>query len=152
MLTRSDKAILKELQDNFPIVSRPYAQIAEKLGLSEDALIARIRFLKKRKIIRYAGAIFETRRLGIKSTLVAAKVPANRLGQAIKAINSYPQVTHNYLRQGAFNIWFTLSARSSSGLKRLLAEIKQRAGLNEVLNLETTKILKIDARFKIKNK
>jgi siroheme decarboxylase len=152
MLSRSDSAILKELQDDFPIVSRPYALVARRLNLTESALIGRIRSLRKRKIIRYAGAIFETRRLGIISTLVAAKVPVKNLGRVIKVINSYPQVTHNYLRQGDFNIWFTLSAPGSLQLKKLLEEIKEKAGVSEVLNLETLKVLKINARFKIKNK
>jgi DNA-binding Lrp family transcriptional regulator len=152
MLTKADRAILEELQDNFPIVSRPYAQVARKFNLTEIGLIKRIRSLKVRKVIRYAGAIFETKKLGIRSTLVAMSVPEKSLGRAIKVINSYPQVSHNYLREGEFNIWFTLSAPSKTQLSGLLAQISQKTGIAKIMSLETVKVFKINARFNLNKK
>ena len=149
VLTKLDKLILKEFQDNFPIVSRPYALAAEKFNLTEDELIRKVKDLKKRKLIRYIGATFENKKLGISSALVAMSVPEKDIRRVAKIINSYPQVSHNYLRAGEFNMWFTLSAPSVSLLAKLLKQIKQRAGVTKVLNLETVRVFKIDARFKV---
>ncbi len=149
MLTKLDRLILKELQDNFPIVSRPYALAAEKFNLTEDELIRKVKDLKKRKLIRYIGATFENKKLGIKSVLVAMSVPEKDIQRVAKIINSYAQVSHNYLRAGEFNIWFTLSAPSASRLAGFLKQIKQRTGVAKMLNLPTVKVFKIDARFKI---
>lgn len=152
MLAKTDRLILKELQDNFPIVSRPFAQVSEKFNLTEEDLIRKIKALKKRKLIRYIGAIFEGKKLGIKSTLVAMSVPKNDLARVIEVINSYPQVSHNYLREGEFNIWFTLCAPSTTRLAGLFEQIKQKTGITKVLNLETVRVFKVDARFKLNNK
>jgi siroheme decarboxylase len=149
MLAKLDRSILKELQDNFPISSRPFAESGRKFGLSEEELICKVRALKKRKLIRYLGAIFENKKLGIRSTLVAMSVPRKRLFRTVKIINSYPQVSHNYLRQGKYNIWFTLSASSKTKLGLLLKEIKKRTGIDDVLNLETVKVFKINACFNL---
>lgn len=149
MLAKFDRLILKELQDNFPIVSRPYAQAAVKFGLSEDELIRRIKSLKKRGFIRYVGSVLENRKLGVKSTLVAMSVPKKELARVVKTINSYPQVSHNYLREGEFNIWFTLSGSSRARLNGILRKIKQQTGITRVLNLNTVRVYKIDARFKL---
>jgi siroheme decarboxylase len=149
MLTKLDRLILKELQDNFPLSRRPFADSCRKFGLGEEELICKVRSLKKRKLIRYLGAIFETKKLGIRSTLVAMNVPRKRLAQTIKIINSYRQVSHNYLRQGEYNIWFTLSASSKAKLTLLLKEIKLRTGVEDVLNLETVRVFKINARFNL---
>ncbi len=152
MLAKLDRVILKELQNNFPISSRPYAESCRKFGISEEELIRKVRSLKKRKLIRYAGAIFETKKLGIKSTLVAMSVPRKSLSRVTKIINSFPQVSHNYLRDGVYNIWFTLSAGSVSQIAKLFKEIKNKTGIANVLNLETVKVFKINARFNLENK
>ncbi len=149
MLAKLDKLILKELQDNFPIVSRPYALAADKFKLTEGELIGKVKDLRKRKLIRYIGATFENKKLGIKSALVAMSVAEKDIQRVAKIINSYPQVSHNYLRAGGFNIWFTLSAPSALRLAGLLKQIKQRTGVTKVLNLETVRVFKIDARFKV---
>jgi DNA-binding Lrp family transcriptional regulator len=152
MLTELEKRILKELQDNFPVSSRPYAESCRKFGLSEDELIRKVKSLKKRKLIRYAGAIFETKKLGIKSTLVAMRVPRKSLARVTRIINSFPQVSHNYLREGVYNIWFTLSAGSALKLAGLFKSIKKKTGITDALNLETVKVFKINARFNLENK
>jgi DNA-binding Lrp family transcriptional regulator len=147
MLKSKDRALLKELQDNFPLESHPYLAIAKRLRLTEEEAIKKTKTLKKKKIIRYVGAIFDTKKLGLSSTLVAMSVPRKRIKRVSKIINSYPEVSHNYLRNDKFNLWFTLSTPSRAGLLRLLGRIKSRTGISQALNLATLKVFKIDARF-----
>ncbi|MCX7927048.1 MAG: Lrp/AsnC family transcriptional regulator [Candidatus Omnitrophica bacterium] len=150
MLSACDKLILKKLQDNFPLVSRPYQEVAACFGLSEDELIWRLRRLKKKGIIRYVGAVFDTRRLGLSSALVAVKIEGKKLKKAVRLINSFEEVTHNYLRQGPYNVWFTLTATSKKRLNAIVNQIKQKLSIKEILVLYSLKVYKIDARFEIK--
>jgi len=151
MTSKLDRQVLKGLQDDFPVESRPFASAGARFGLSESRLIRRLKKLRRTGHIRYLGAVWENGKLGIRSTLVAMRVDKKYIKRTVKVINSYPQVSHNYLRRGEFNIWFTLSAGSRASLSRLINEIKRKTGIKEVINLETVKVFKIDARFNFKN-
>lgn len=149
MLSQKNKLLLRELQSNFPLTCRPYQKIAERLGLTEEQVLEKARAFQNKGIIRYIGIVFNPRKLGIVSSLVALSVPGKNLSQAANIINSYPQVTHNYLRRDKFNLWFTLSAPSKSRLLKLVREIKRKTGVKNALNLATLRVFKIDARFKV---
>ncbi len=149
MINRSDKILLAEAQNRFPLVARPYAQIGARLGLNEAAVISRLKRLKKRKLIRYVGAIFDLTRIGCRASLIAMQVPAARVKRVAGLINRYPQITHNYLREGEFNLWFTLNSRSRSQSEALLAAIRRATGGLRMLDLATRVVYKIDARFRL---
>ncbi|MDD5347180.1 MAG: Lrp/AsnC family transcriptional regulator [Candidatus Omnitrophica bacterium] len=149
MLTKKDKLLLRELQDNFPLVERPFAKTAARFGLREDEVIGKLRNWKKRKVIRYFGAIFDTGKLGICSTLVAMKVAGRDVKRVSRIVNAFPEVSHNYLRRGEYSMWFTLSAHSRKELRQLFLEIKKRTGVREALDLAAIRVFKIDARFGI---
>lgn len=151
-MNKKEKRLLEELQFNFPITSRPYLEIAKRSGFSENNLIHKVRTLKKRGIIRYIGPVFNLNNMGFSSTLIAARLPEKKVKRAVRIINEYPQVSHNYLRDAEFNIWFTVTAPSHSRLLRIIREIKKRAGLKDILNLKTLKVFKIDARFKLSSR
>jgi len=148
-MNKKEKRLLEELQFNFPITSRPYLEIAKRTGFSESSLLGKVRTLKKRGIIRYIGPVFNLNKMGFCSTLIAARVPGKKIETAVRIINEYPQVSHNYLRDAEFNIWFTVTASSHTRLLRIIREIKKRAGLKDILNLKTLKVFKIDARFRL---
>jgi len=151
MMSLKERRLLEELQSNFPITFRPYLEIARRFGLSEAEVITKTRAFKKRGVIRYIGAVFNLKRLGFSSTLIAARVPRSELKRAVKVINGYPQVSHNYLRNDKFNLWFTVVAFSKLELLNIIREIKKRVKLKNknVLDLRTLKVFKIDARFKL---
>jgi len=149
MVNKKDKKLLEELQDRFPLSTRPYHDIAVKLGMKECEVLKKVRGLKQQKIIRYIGPVFDPKKLKLVSCLAAAHVPEKKLKRAAAIINKYPFVSHNYLRDGEFNVWFTVSASSTARLKSILFRIKKDAGLKEVLYLPAVKIYKIDARFKM---
>ncbi len=92
----TDKLLLNIIQRTFPLVQRPYVHIGEELGISEDDVIRRISGLKDKNIVRQISAIFDTRRLGYKTTLVATRIPNEALDAGAQIINEHPGVSHNY--------------------------------------------------------
>ncbi len=141
-----DRAILNEIQSNFPIVSRPYAEVAARVGADEEQVLRRVRTLMESGVIRRLGANFTSRKLGYTSTLCAARVPPELLERFVEVVNRYPGVTHNYLRRHYFNVWFTLIAESPARLEQILAEISGASGV-EVLSLPAQEIIKIKVDF-----
>jgi siroheme decarboxylase len=148
-MDRIDREILNEIQSHFPIRSRPFREVGEKLGLPEKEIILRVARLKKEGIIRRVGANFNSRRLGFTSTLCAAKVPRDKLMAFVGTVNQYPGVTHNYERDGEYNIWFTFIAESAEAIERALKEIQVATGITELISLPAEKIFKIRVDFEV---
>jgi DNA-binding Lrp family transcriptional regulator len=144
-----DKAILNRIQSDFPIASRPFLAVAEELDLTETEVLERILRLKDMGIIRRIGGNFVPNMLGYVSTLCAAKVPKDKIDHFAEVVNGYPGVTHNYLRENSFNVWFTFIAPSMQEIKQHLAEIAQQTGIPEILNLPATRVFKIRAQFDV---
>ena len=142
-MDETDKRLVTLIQADFPIVERPYAAIGEKLGLSEDEVIARIKGIMESGEIRRLGASFDSRKLGYKSTLCAVHVESGKLDAAVAAINRYHNVTHNYERNNYYNVWFTLIAPSTARIEAILHEIEAEAGIGPILNLPASKLFKI---------
>ena len=149
LLDELDRIILNEIQSNLPIAPRPYQVLAEKLECSEEEIIRRVQKMKDREVIRRIGANCNSRKLGYTSTLCAAKVPLNLMERFIEVVNSYTGVTHNYRREHEYNIWFTLIAPSTEAIKRILGEISQRTGVEEVISLPAERLFKIQVDFEV---
>ncbi len=142
-----DRKILRELQDGFPLRPRPFLSLARRFGMTEEGLLKKLNVLQARGLIRYLGIVFDLEKLGLSSTLVAMRVPPRSLKKAVKVINGCPQVTHNYLREGPYNVWFTLSAASDQELFKLIRRIKTRSGIADILDLRKIEIFKKRAVF-----
>lgn len=151
MLDETDRKLLDIIQTGFPIESKPYAILGEKVGISADDAFERIQKLRRENIIRRIGANFQSSELGFSSTLCAAKVPKEKLEDFISAVNALPGVTHNYERDNAYNIWFTLIAPSSGEIEAILADLEQRIGV-KILNLPATRLFKIRVDFRLEDK
>jgi DNA-binding Lrp family transcriptional regulator len=148
-LDETDRRILNRVQSDFPIASRPYLAIADELGLTEQEVIDRLRGLKASGIIRRIGGNFVPDKLGYVSTLCAARVPADQVARFAEAVNRHPGVTHNYLRENPFNVWFTFIAPSREEIEAKLKEISEETGVTEILNLPATHVFKIRAQFEV---
>jgi len=144
-----DKQILNIIQKDFPVVEEPFKTVADKVGLSEDEVLKRIRNLKEEGIIRRIGAVFDSKKMGYASTLCAAKVPKNNLRKFVEVVNSYPGVTHNYRRKHDYNVWFTFIAPDQETLNRCLAEIRDKTGVTDIISMTATQTFKIDATFEL---
>lgn len=148
MLDEHDRRILGIIQSGFPLEPRPYAVIGLEAGLTEDEAFVRVRKLKKRKIIRRLGANFQSARLGFRSTLCAAKVPEEMLDAFVAEVNGHTGITHNYLRDHDYNIWFTCIGPSWNAVCELLDGITRKTGI-AILNLPATRIYKIKVDFQM---
>lgn len=133
------------LQSDFPLVGRPYATLGERLGLSETVCFERVKALVSSGIVRRIGASFDSRRLGYASTLVAQVVPSERLDAVAAQVSALPNVTHNYSRDGRFNLWFTLIARSREEIEAIVRERAKAA--TETIELPAAKTYKLRATF-----
>ena len=148
-MDRIDREIVNEIQSHFPLRSRPFREVGKKLRLSEKEVLLRVSRLKKEGIIRRIGANFNSRRLGFTSILCAAKVPEEKLADFIETVNRYPGVTHNYERDGEYNIWFTFIGESAKTIDQALEEIKAGTGINDLISLPAEKIFKIRVDFEV---
>jgi len=144
-LDDTDKRLLNLMQGAFPIDPRPYRHVAAGAEISEEEAIARVERLLRERIIRQVTPIFDTRALGYSSMLVAAKVDPDNPWRAANIINAHPGVSHNYLRNHEFNIWFTIATEPGSplGLQGTLDVLAREAGAESVRQLPTLKLFKI---------
>ncbi|MGD8950394.1 MAG: AsnC family transcriptional regulator [Desulfobacterales bacterium] len=147
MLDETDRRILNRIQTRFPIAPRPYGVIAADLGLTENEVMARVKRLKEKDVIRRIGGNFVPEKVGFVSTLCAARVPETAIEHFAEVVNSYPGVTHNYQRDNAYNIWFTFIAPSMAEIEENLRQIEQRTGVSPILNMPATRVFKIKAKF-----
>jgi DNA-binding Lrp family transcriptional regulator len=133
------------MQGSFPLEPRPYARVAQGAGMSEEQAIARVQELIDARIIRQVTPIFDTRALGYSSMLVAAKVDPENPHRAANVINAHPGVSHNYLRDHEFNLWFTIAVEGDSklGLDGTLAALAEQAHAASIRQLPTLKLFKI---------
>jgi siroheme decarboxylase len=144
-LDERDKRLLNLMQGSFPLAPRPYQHVAAKADMTEREAIARVQELIDERIIRQVTPIFDTRALGYSSMLVAAKVDPENPWRAANIINEHPGVSHNYLRNHEFNIWFTIATEPDSplGLDGTLQVLAKLAGAESVRQLPTLKLFKI---------
>jgi len=147
-----DRVILNRLQSDFPITARPFSAIAndpnlQSLNLTESDVLERINRLKTNGIIRRIGGNFVPEKLGFTSTLCAANVPEETIESFAEVVNQYPGVTHNYLRNNDYNIWFTFISPSTKKIEKKLKEISKKTGVNDIINLPATKVFKVKAHF-----
>lgn len=128
---------------------RPYQELGKRLGITEDQVLARVRRLKQNGVIRRIGGNFHSSRLNFTSTLCAATVPDEKLERFVATVNEYPGVTHNYLRDHSYNVWFTFIAEDMETIVSALSQIEKRSGVKGILNLPAVRVFKIKVDFEV---
>lgn len=146
-----DKQLLNDIQWVFPLVDRPYLEISKRHNMSEDEVMRRIAYMKDMGLIRQINAIFDTRRLGYKSALVAFAVMPDKLESVANEVNKHPGVSHNYERNHDFNMWFTLAVPPYGEMKRDLDRLASLDGVIKYRLLPTLKLYKIGVRLDMVN-
>jgi DNA-binding Lrp family transcriptional regulator len=121
--------LLDRIQRSFPLVPEPYSALSKVLGINGSIEVQdRIRSFKELKLVRQISAIFNTGALGYRSSLVAMAVPEEELDRAASAINHYAGVSHNYLRPGNYNMWFTIAVPPGRSLEEEVDKLSRTAG------------------------
>jgi DNA-binding Lrp family transcriptional regulator len=146
-LTDLDKRVLTEIQASFPITAAPYCELAERLGSTEVDVLSSVEKLRDTGVIRRIGAIFDSNRLGYRSTLCAIAAPPERIEEVAAIVGAYPNVTHNYQREDRYNVWFTLIAPSQERIAAILVEIAEATGIDDILDLPAIRLFKIRVDF-----
>ena len=144
-----DKEILNEIQWSFPMVSEPYKELASRFHLTTDEMKKRISNLKSIGVLRQLSAIFDTRKLGYKSSLVAMSIEPDKLDYIANQINRHHGVSHNYERNHEYNLWFTLATPPGTDLKTEVDKFSKLGGINKVRLLPTIKLFKIGVKLEM---
>ncbi|MCG2887439.1 MAG: Lrp/AsnC family transcriptional regulator [Vulcanisaeta sp.] len=148
MLDHNEKRLLMELQYNFPIVRRPFNELANRLGVSEDWVLGKVREFVRSGVIRRIGALVNYRSRGLVSALVGVSVPNELINDVAKVINSDNQVSHNFVRDHPrYNVWFVTKARSKDELVSKVSSTLSRLGLRDYVILTALRTYKIDVKF-----
>jgi len=142
-----EKELIRILQKDFPLQSRPFQTIAQRFNLKEEDILILLQKWQSEGKLRQISAIFNPFSFAHQSSLFAFKVEADFLEQAIEVINSHPGVSHNYLRNHNFNLWFTLVVPPGEDLLKEAEDLFQRSGAKEYLYLPILKVFKISAVF-----
>ncbi|MFK5881306.1 MAG: Lrp/AsnC family transcriptional regulator [Sulfurospirillum sp.] len=148
------KEILSIIQKNFPLTSRPFKEIGKNLNISENEVLKILQEQKEAGIIRQTSGIFDTKRLGYNSSLVAFKISKEKIDKAVEILNSHPGISHNYERNHDFNIWFTIAVEpdSSLGLKGTVELLATLCKAQDFIILPTLKLFKISVKLNITGK
>jgi DNA-binding Lrp family transcriptional regulator len=145
-----DKDILNRIQTSFPVTPRPYLELGEQVGISEQEAYDRVMKLYSTKIIRRMGASFDSRRLGFTSTLCAMKVPEEKITETVRIINKHVGVTHNYKRNHDYNVWFTVISPNRDKLLSILGQIERESGISPIREMPAKQFFKIKVDFQFK--
>jgi DNA-binding Lrp family transcriptional regulator len=150
-IDQTDLALLECIQDDLPLVPQPWQALAGKLGTTEEDLLERLRRLTGAGIVRGISPVLESRPLGLSAaTLIAFRVPEDRIDEVAAVISSCPEVSHNFRREDPYNLWFTITAKDRGAVDRVLHKILDKTGIpkTDVLDLPTVRRVKIDVRFR----
>jgi DNA-binding Lrp family transcriptional regulator len=147
--TGEQKELLALAQSNFPIASDPYAELGEQMAVSAERVYETMQGLRESGYIRRMGPVFDSYKLGYVSTLCAVSVPEDKVESVAEFINSFYNVTHNYLRENKYNVWFTVIAHGNTELQRIVGLIEDNAQA-QVLQLPALRLFKIKVDFNIK--
>ena len=139
----TSRRLLDLMQEDFPLVERPYAALGEQLGITEADALARLREARAAGVIRQICAIYDTKALGYSSALVAMQVAPERLAHAAAVINAHPGVSHNYKRNHPFNMWFTVAMPPGDDLGAVIDRLHELAGADSTRPMPTLRLFKI---------
>ena len=145
-LDAKDKVLLNDIQGGFPLTSRPFLEIGDRLGMAESEVIARVRRLLDEGALSRLGPVLNATALGGARTLAAMHVPAERLEEVAATVNSFDSVSHNYEREHHFNLWFVVSSEEPAEVERVLSAIEEKTGL-PVMDLPALEEYFVEVKF-----
>ena len=144
----TDRKLLNIIQSGFPLFEEPYQEIADRLGMSEKEVLERLEALRHQNVVRQVSSIFDTRRLGYKTSLIAMAFEPDKLTEGALIINEHPGVSHNYAREGSYyNLWFTLAVPPGEVVDDTARVMARETGALSMRNMPTIRFFKIGVNF-----
>ncbi len=143
-----DRAIINQLQGDFPVSDSPYAEMAQRLGTNESELLAHIQRLLADKVLTRFGPMFHAERLGGGLSLAAMKIPPDDFERVAAIVNQMPEIAHNYARDHVMNMWFVLATETPQGLPEVLEKIAHQTGY-EVFNMPKIKEYFVELKLQV---
>lgn len=139
--------ILMEVQYRFPLVERPFLEIAERLDTTEGRVIERLREAARLGVLKRIGAILNYKSRGMVAALVAMAVPEDKIEDVARVVNADPLVSHNFQRDyQPYNLWYVTKASSREELEQKVKSVADRFGVDYII-LHSLKSYKVDVRF-----
>ncbi len=148
-MNENDKKILNLIQENFPLVERPFEEIAKKVQIPEAEVISRIKDMRSNGVIRRFGVLINHKKLDYFSTLLGIRTSGDMLQKMVDFVTKRPEVTHCYQRDGEYDLWFTFLTPDKKIFEEFYSEVKKLAGAGNVLNLPTIKSFKLKTTFEV---
>lgn len=140
-----EKRLLNEFQHDFPLCPRPYAVVADRLGMTEEDVLTAYQALSESGYVSRIGAVIKPNSAGA-STLAAMCVPEERMEEVAEFVSRYDEVNHNYAREHAFNLWFVVTASSAERLADVIEDIAGRTDI-AVMSLPMLEDYHLDLGF-----
>lgn len=123
-----DCAIINTLQGDFPICAEPFKEVAARLGLDEESLIARIDRLLRQNVLSRFGPLYNADRMGGANVLAAMAVPRGEFERIAEFVNLQPEIAHNYRREHPLNLWFVGAAETPEKVEAAFCYIESVTG------------------------
>lgn len=124
-----DRRIINAVQGGFPLVDKPYREVADSLGTTESELLTRLQRMLEAKVLTRFGPMFHVERLGGRFVLAALAVPEERFDEVTARVNALPEIAHNYRREHHLNMWFVLATETPEGIAAATRRIEADTGL-----------------------
>jgi DNA-binding Lrp family transcriptional regulator len=144
-----DREILNRIQVEVPLVPRPFKALADDFGISEHEMISRVQRMWDEGVVRRLGPIVDYHAWNMSGVLVAARVSEDNIDRAKEAVANYPEITHAYLRDHDWNLWFTVIAENDEAMDAVIGRVSERAGLKDVKKLLQDKSFKLGVKFEL---
>lgn len=148
----TENRLAKLAQAGVPLVPRPFHALGETLGVSEEAVLSQMRAWTEDGRLREISAVIEGSGVGYESALVAGAIPASDVDRVADIISAHPTVTHNYLRDHAYNLWFTIAVPHEIGLDAAIEALAEQAGVDRFHPLRRTHTFKIGVNFDLRRR
>lgn len=142
-MDEKDREIIRLLQNGFPLEPEPFKALGDKLWIDESGVISRLARMMQDDMIRYVGPFFDSRQFGYVGALAAMEVPAGRVDEVAAILAEHHEITHNYLRDGSPNVWFTIIAKDEARKQAILDDIKSRGNIASIQLFEARKMFKV---------
>ncbi|KIF81951.1 Lrp/AsnC family transcriptional regulator [Noviherbaspirillum autotrophicum] len=143
-----DRAIINTLQGDLPVCERPYLEAAQRIGIGEDELLARLTSLLERKVLTRIGPLYQIERMGGAFTLAALSAPQATYDQIAEKVNALPEVAHNYAREHALNMWFVVATETPQQIDAVIEQIERETGC-EVFNFPKSREYFVELKLKV---